>query len=305
MDEERAMRARDTVLITGAAGFVGQALAHALSATGWRVLGLDRAPCPESGAGAFKAFLQHDLGDEAACPRFELQDEIDAIVHLAAVLPARAARRELFEINAQGTARVLESYAQPGTHFVLFSTGLVYGPQSAPFREGMKCAPSGDYAESKLAAEVIAMSWGWNHRSPVAVLRPSVLYGTYAPQHMLLRSLVAALKKGEPFPMTGGEQLRDFLHVDDAVRGAARVLEQRAHGVWNLASNESASVLEAATLAARIARRPDLLRIGALPYRDDEVFDYRLDATKLRMAFDWQPRVDLATGIGRLWEAAP
>lgn len=298
------MRARDTVLITGASGFVGQALSRALSATGWRVLGLDRTPCPKVGADAFTAFLQHDLRDERPRTRFTEQGEIDAIVHLAAQLPGVATRDELFEINAQGTARVLEHFAQPGTHVVLFSTGLVYGPQRAPFREDMTCAPSGDYAESKLAAEVIAANWGWKNRSPVAVLRPSVLYGAQAPGHMLLRSLVSALKKGESFPMTGGEQLRDFLHVEDAVRAVQRVLEQRAQGAWNLAANQSVTVLEAATLAARIAGRTDLLRVGALPYRNDEVFDYRLDATRLRMAFDWHPRVDLPTGIEQLWEAA-
>ncbi len=102
--------------------------------------------------------------------------------------------------------------------------------------------------------------------------------------------------------MTGGEQRRDFLHVGDAAAAVASLLSRRTAGVWNLASGESPSVREAAELAAGIAGRPGLLRVGALPYRPGEVFDYRLDASALRRALDWRPRITLAAGLERLWK---
>jgi nucleoside-diphosphate-sugar epimerase len=118
---------------------------------------------------------------------------------------------------------------------------------------------------------------------------------------MLLLSLMDALRQQRPFPMTPGEQLRDFLHVDDAAAAVARVLERRAEGTWNLASSESISVKQAAELGAAIAGRPDLLRVGELPYRPNEIFDYRLDGSALQRAVGFQPRIELAAGLERLW----
>ena len=301
VDRCERMNAQRHALVTGAAGFVGQSLAAALHAAQWRVTGLDRvAPGDQS---AFDGFVVCDLRDHAALERARVEPSYDAIVHLAALLPVNARDGELLAVNAGGTSAVLDRVASAGTHVVMFSSGLVYGPQPAPFREDMPCLPSDEYGQSKLAAENIAARWGRATRSPVAILRPSVLYGPRAPSGMLLVSLMRALRQGEPFAMTAGEQVRDFVHVDDAVRAAMCVLEQRAEGTWNLASGESIRVREAAELAARIAGSPELLRIGALPYRDTEVFDYRLNASRLRETFAWQPRIELAAGLRQLWEA--
>jgi nucleoside-diphosphate-sugar epimerase len=288
------------VLITGAAGFVGRALAGGLAAQGWRVTGLDRTAPPD--AGPFADFVTGDLLDPAALAPLAQRPAPAAVVHLAGLRPGPAPLGELFAVNVGGTAAALAQLARPGCHFVLVSTGLVYGNQPGPFTEAMPPLPSDPYAQSKLAAEALVTSWGRAWRSPVSVLRPSVLYGSGAPAGMLLRSLLQALRAGEPFAMTAGEQRRDFLHVDDAAAAIGALLARRLEGTWNLASGESPSVREAAELAASIAGRPELLRVGALPYRPGEVFDYRLDASGLRRALDWRPRIGLAAGLARLWQ---
>jgi nucleoside-diphosphate-sugar epimerase len=259
----------------------------------------DRAASP------FAEFWQCDLLDDGALAKLASERSFDALVHLAGVLPGRRARAELFAVNVGGTSAVLEHFARNGTHVVLFSTGLVYGKQSGPFREEMACSPTEPYGQSKLAAEALTTSWAAAVGSKVAVLRASVLYGPGAPAAMLLVSLLHALRQRQPFAMTAGEQLRDFLHVDDVASAVAGLLDRRADGTFNLASGESQSVREAAELAAVIAGLPGLLRIGELPYRASEVFDYRLDNRALRQAIDWRPRVPLAEGLRRLWEEVP
>jgi nucleoside-diphosphate-sugar epimerase len=151
----------------------------------------------------------------------------------------------------------------------------------------------------------LVVAWGRAHRTPVAVLRPSVIYGPGAPAGMLLVALMESLRRQAPFPMTAGAQLRDFLHVDDAASAVAAVLERGVGGTWNLASGESRTVREAAELGADLAGRRDLLRVGELPYRPNEVFDYRLDPGALRAACGWQPRVSLREGLLRLWREQP
>jgi nucleoside-diphosphate-sugar epimerase len=292
-----------SVLITGAAGFVARGVARALADAGLRVTGLDRVvpPAATDRGAPFAEFWQCDLLDEGALAALSTRGAFTAVVHLAGVLPGQVTRKELFAINVGGTSALLEHLARPASHVVFVSTGLVYGKQPGPFREDMECSPVDAYAQSKLAAEALVRSWGRAAEAPVTVLRPSVIYGRDAPPAMLLVSLLAALRGEEPFRMTAGEQLRDFLHVDDAASAVATVLARHAAGTFNLASGESHSVRAAVELGASIANRPELLRIGALPYRANEIFDYRLDNGSLR-ALGWQPRVSLAAGLQRLWE---
>jgi nucleoside-diphosphate-sugar epimerase len=235
------------------------------------------------------------LSDDASIARISFSGKFDAIVHLAGVTPGRSTRGELFAVNT----------AEKKSHVVLFSTGLVYGNQPGPFHEDMECLPQDPYGQSKWAAEDLLRSWARIHQARATVLRPSVLYGSGAAGSMLVSSLVRSLRLEEPVELTLGEQLRDFLHVDDAVRAVALVLERGVPGTFNLAAGTSHRIREVAELLGRISGRPDLLRLGALPYRASEVFDYRLDPTALRAAVGFVPQRDLASGLAAVWEDLP
>jgi UDP-glucuronate decarboxylase len=289
---------RREVLITGAAGFVGKRLARYLTELGYRVSGLDRA---ENGLGSHSEFCRCDLSDDASVAGAGFSARFDAIVHLAGALPRRTTRSELFAVNTGATSAVLHHFAHRACHVVLFSTGLVYGEQPGPFVEDMECLPRHPYAQSKLAAEGLVQSWARMHGARATVFRPSVLYGNGAPADMLVSSLLTSLHRGEPVQMTPGEQLRDFLHVDDAARAVALVLEHGISGTFNLAAGASHSVREVAELIGRISGRKELLRIGALPYSPSEVFDYRLDARALRSAVGFAPAHTLQAGLELAW----
>jgi nucleoside-diphosphate-sugar epimerase len=289
---------RGHVLITGAGGFVGNRLARCLTELGYRVSGLDRR---SDVFGSYSEYARCDLSDDASVARAEFSRRFDAIVHLAGVLPRQRTRGELFAINTGATSAVLHHFAHEACHVVFFSTGLVYGEQPGPFVEDMECLPRHPYAQSKLAAEGLVRSWARIHEARATVLRPSVLYGIGAPRDMLVSSLLNSLHLGEPVQMTAGEQLRDFLHVDDAVRAVTLVLERGVSGTFNLAAGASHSVREVAELMGRISGRADLLRMGALPYGPSEVFDYRLDPAALRSAVGFVPTHSLATGLASTW----
>ena len=300
----KTIRSRRSVLVTGASGFVGRHVCALLSASGWKVTGLDRklvALGTGCDGNAFQDFWTCDLRDPASVRRRRPSSPFDAIVHLAEQRPESESLEALLAVNAGGTAALLDGLGGPQSHFVLLSTGRVYGHQRPPFREAMVSLPADPYARSKVAAEAVARARCEILSAPLTILRPSVLYGRGAPPGTLFTALFAALRRGEPFPMTIGEQTRDFLHVDDAARALWVILEKATVGTWNLASGRSWTVLAAARLAAEVAGRAELLRPGVLAGSPGDGFDHRLEGMALRRATGWYPRVDLLTGLRRLW----
>ena len=138
-------------------------------------------------------------------------------------------------------------------------------------------------------------------RSPT-VVRPAVIYGPGQGGAMFVPSPSRALAKGEPFSMTAGEQKRDLVHVRDVARAILSLLRARAGGVFNLGTGAGITMLEIGRKMAELAGRPDLLRVGEIPYRENEVWDYAVDSTRLAEATGWMPRIPLEDGLDETLE---
>jgi UDP-glucose 4-epimerase len=141
---------------------------------------------------------------------------------------------------------------------------------------------------------------------PVVVLRPFIVYGPGQRDGMMLPALLKTLAQGQEFALTPGEQTRDFVYVDDVVDAliAAAVRNGAAGEVFNVCSGEERRIRDVAELAVRIAgASPSRLKIGALPYRENEVWRLVGSNRKARALLGWSPRVQLEDGLQRTWEA--
>lgn len=299
------------ILVTGARGFLGTRileLAPSLLDARWH--GIDR----EEG----------DLCDPSTAVRLVAEIQPDQVVHLAGMIgqPADAAGRErMRSVNVDATRNLLDALGSRTTgtgkapRFVLASTGLVYGPQPGPWHEDLPLLASDPYAGSKREAEALVADATSRGAIQGVVLRPALVYGPGQTGGMFMPSLVAALASGREFPMTPGEQRRDYLHVDDLVRAVAAVLspdrlpvDKNLPWVANAGSGAGTTLLEIAGKAQDLARRlwngTGSVAPGSIPYRPDESWDYRLDCTRLREATGWAPRIGLEDGIRQCLEAA-
>lgn len=244
-----------TVLLTGATGFLGQALLPRLAERAEVVAVHRRDATPPQHDGI--RWVAQDLTDPLGP---EIPDRLDAVIHLAQSLlyrdfPGSAA--DIFEVNTAATVRLLDHCRRAGgSRFVLASTGAVYRPGSAPLTEDQRPDPPTFYAQTKLMAEAAAESY--REVFDVAVLRPFFLYGPGQQPDRFVPGLVRRIREGVPVRLAG----RDGVHlnpmfVDDAVASVLAALDLDGSGTFNLAGPETVSIRRTAELIGeRIGQEP-------------------------------------------------
>ncbi len=303
-----------SVLVTGAAGFIGSNLVDALLGRGDEVIGLDNFDPYYS-----PARKRRNLAAAMADPRFELveADVCDAsrlravierrrptgIVHLAARVSNRlslaaADAGRYSAVNAGGTAALIAAGAglQPRS-FVFVSTGNVYDCEApAPFREGISAdLPRTPYSKSKKEAEALVLGAGAG--LPATVLRLFTVYGRRQRPDMVHYRFTAALLGGEPLTLIGaGSDLRDYIHVRDACAAIMACLDRPAPGeIINVGSGRGMTLDALLALLSSLSGRTALIRHRAAPAGDTR----RLlaDVAKAERLLGWRPLTAMEEGL--------
>jgi UDP-glucose 4-epimerase len=300
------------ILITGGAGFIGGHLVRRLDGAGVAYTGVvHETPASDPGTGSGR-WIQLDLANAAAVASCVSATQPDVVFHLAGVVGAertldfadRAVQGNFLASHHLLTA--LGRSARP-QRIVLMGSSEEYGRQeSLPYTEDLPASPVSPYSASKAAVTQFALLYHHLFELPVVVLRPFVVYGPGQPAGMMIPALMHALARGEAFPMTPAEQTRDFVYIDDVVDAliAASVIDEAVGGVFNVCSGEEHRIRDVAEAAARLAgAADDALRIGALPYRQNEVWRLVGSNEKARSVLGWSPRVGLEDGLRRTWDA--
>ena len=291
-------------LLTGAAGFVGRALlAEAPPEHEWVAVDLGFPPGWNPGVVVTESVVS-DLSDPGELRSLVERVQPDAVVHLAGWTGKGGTaqnRSKLLAANLVSTWNLVDAILCAGlkhpVQFLLASSALVYGNQPGPFQESFEARPLDEYAITKwLAEEVLRVGAKGGGVLPT-VIRPAVIYGPGQTGSMFVPALARALAKGEPFPMTQGEQKRDLIHVRDVARAIQALLRVRAEGVFNVGTGMGIPLLEIGRNMVELAGRGKLLGVGEIPYRENEVWDYAVDASKLCQLVDWRPRIRLADGL--------
>ncbi len=272
------------VVIVGAHGFVGGALARRLAAQGVPVLALQRSDVD---------LLLPDAADQL---RRRLQPG-DALVAAAAIAPCRTG--EMLRDNVGlALAQARAASASALSHVVNIGSDAVYADSPQPLTEASPAAPETMHGVMHLAREIVLRD---AVKAPLALVRPTLLYGAgdphngYGPNRF--RRLAA---KGEPIVLFGeGEERRDHVLIDDAAEIVARILFRRSAGVLNIATGTVASFRVIAELVAAIAPAPvpirSSARLGPMPHNGYRPFD----SSACRRAFPDFAYTPLAEGLAR------
>ena len=318
------------LLVTGGAGFIGSAVVrHVIRRTDWHVANVDKLTyagnlesLAEAGASNRHQHFKADICDRAALAAIFADVRPDAVLHLAAeshVDRSIDGAAPFIQTNVMGTYslldaataywRALDAAARDKFRFQHISTDEVFGSlgPSGKFTETTAYAPNSPYSASKAGADHLVRAWHHTYGLPTLTTNCSNNYGPYHFPEKLIPLVIIRALRGERLPVYGrGENVRDWLHVDDHAEALTVVLQKGRPGeTYNVGGDSERRNIDVVRAICRLldemlpgnVNRPHEKLIEFVADRPGHDQRYAIDASKIRNELGWRPRHDFEDGL--------
>ena len=307
-----------TILLTGAAGFIGSHTSRALLNEGHQVIGIDdlndfyNPAWKEENLQPLKEnkihFYKQDIRDLEGLLTIARQHRPEVILHLAARAGVRPSIREPLlyeETNVRGTLNLLEIAREQGIRqFVFASSSSVYGNQDkVPFSETDPCnAPISPYAATKKAAELLAYTYSHLYGINCIGLRFFTVYGPAGRPDMAPYLFTEAILTGRPINKFGdGTTRRDYTYIDDIVAGvAASINIDRRFEIINLGNNSPITLNEFISTLENITGNQ--MQVIEKEMQPGDVVQTYADIEKAKKLLGFEPKTSFAEGMSKFVE---
>ena len=294
------------VLITGVAGFIGSNLAKSHLNQGDEVYGVDNLS-----TGQMRNVHQLEglnfINSSASESIDSLPRKVDVVYHFASpASPEKYMAQALntMEVNTTGTLKLLEYASSNDARLIFASTSEIYGdPLVSPQQEIYwgnvnPIGPRSVYDEAKRFGETLVSHFQREKLANAGIIR---IFNTYGPNMdpydgRVVSNFIRQALQGKPLTIYGsGEQTRSFCYIDDLVRGIMAMASSTQLGPINLGNPEERTLLNLAQLVLEITNSESTLEFLDLP--EDDPKQRCPDITKAKTLLNWEPRVDISTGI--------
>ncbi len=311
---DRGIQTKDHVrlLVTGGCGFIGSNfIRHRLAVTDDTIVNLDaltyagnEANLQEFEGDARYRFIHGRVEDRSLVK--DAMSGVEAVVHFAAESHVDRSIDDatpFIATNVLGTQVLLDAARRAGVkRFVHVSTDEVYGAlgEEGKFTETTPFRPRSPYSASKAAGDLLAQAYWETYRLPVMVVRPSNNYGPYQFPEKFIPVMVTSLMAGRRIPVYGrGENVRDWLHVEDCCRAIELVLHSGRPGeAYNIGGESERHNIDVAKLVIRqLELGEDAIEFVA--DRPGHDFRYALDNAKIEHELGWRPEIRFEDGLRR------
>jgi dTDP-glucose 4,6-dehydratase len=326
------------IIVTGGAGFIGSAVVrHIINHTEHSLLNVDKLTY----AGNLESlssvadhpryqFSRTDICDRAALDQIFAEFQPDAVMHLAAeshVDRSITGSAAFIETNILGTYQLLEATRQywqalPAEQqgrfrFHHISTDEVYGDLEGTtdlFTETTAYAPSSPYSASKASSDHLVRAWQRTYGLPVVLTNCSNNYGPYHFPEKLIPLIILNALNGKPLPVYGnGQQIRDWLYVEDHARALVQVVSEAKVGeTYNIGGhNEQKNIDVVNAICALLEELAPNKPAGLMQYQDLITYvndrpghdlRYAIDANKIKQDLGWVPQESFETGLRKTVE---
>ena len=296
------------VLVTGADGFIGSHLSVRLAGLGakatcligprrhlWRLEAVKDNVFIVEGDAKTSSRMREVFAEH----RPEIVFNAAAVVNTARTLVNAA---EVIENNYGIAESVISAATETGVRrLVQFGSIEEYGSARVPFAEDMREEPISPYSLGKTMATQYALTMGKLAPMEVCVVRPAATYGPAQGAVMLIPNIIKSCLEKKDFDMNPGEQLRDFIYVDDLVEGvlACGAHEAATGQIINLGSGRGVKVREVVEQTLASMGNPIRVNFGVQPYRPLDFMEFYMSTEKAKKLLGWEAKTSLEDGIAQ------
>lgn len=301
-----------TVLITGAAGFIGSGMARRLlrsaEATNTRVILLYHQSNPLGQISDKNAIaVRGSLNDYNFLSDLISRYEVNTIYHFASNSIVRKCANDpmnAYFTNVMGTVRLLEAVRNAGSNtmerVVIFTSDKVYGHAEPPYNETTSFVPKYTYESTKACQDIVAQNYLYNYGLPINIVRSSNVYGPGDPNlTRIIPNCIRSIYRGEqPIIFTGvKDYVREFVYIDDVVDALLLIDEKAPLGeVFCIGGTETISIEGLVTKICDLMGYRGGIAIVEKPSNFQEIREQSIDSSKLQ-ALGWRPKFSLEQGI--------
>jgi len=286
------------VLVTGATGFIGRHVVVLLQARGWEVHAVRRAGTASAAGGVHWHVV--DLLSAEQVRALLTQVRPTHLLHFAwYAVPGKYWTSEENLAWVGATLELLRAFREHGGQRAVLAGSCAeydwtFGCCSEEFTP---CRPATLYGTCKLATQMLLDVWSRQSGLSSAWGRIFFLYGPFEHPNRLVSSVIRSLLDGRPACCTAGEQVRDFIHVEDVASAFVALLDSEVSGAVNIASGMPVAVKEVVRAIAAQLGKPQLLEFGAVPLAENEPGVLYAETTRLHTEVGFRPYYDLAGGL--------
>ena len=279
----------NSVLITGADGFLGRHIVRDLTSRGFNVLAKRRAD-----------------GDVSQSSTWQTFPAANYLIHLAGstFVPASWEEPSAFvQANSISTSYALDFCRSNNTRMIFLSTYLYAANANLPIKETDAIDPANPYALSKLFGEQLCSFYAKHFGVELVILRPFNVYGAGQSSRFLVPSIISQAKKGDEIRVLDSRPARDYLFIEDLLEAVNLSLTSKLKfGIFNIGTGVASSVEDLIQTLGQVIGR-ELKVVSAEQERFGEINSTQASILQATNILGWKPKWTLADGLADLWKA--
>ncbi|NQU32265.1 MAG: SDR family NAD(P)-dependent oxidoreductase [Bacteroidetes bacterium] len=305
----------ETILVTGATGFIGSNLIPILLQKGNKVIALSYPPKTDSISNILSydkkiSFITGDIKDSVFCDKICFG--IDKIYHLAALADVPNSFKnpnDYIDTNIKGTLNICNAALKNKvSRIIIVSSAAVYGEaQYLPIDETHPLQPKSPYSASKLGAEAIALSMYYSYYLPITIVRPFNTYGPNQSDNAVISSIINQIISGKQKILVGDlSPKRDFIYATDLCNSMIALSESDAAigEIVNIGTNVDTSIEEVIAIIKDVLKKDVVFETdkNLIRHSNSEISEIRCDNSKLISLTGFIPKISVKEGIAKIIE---
>jgi nucleoside-diphosphate-sugar epimerase len=285
------------ILLTGSDGFIGKSLVPVLLNQNFDIFSINKNK-QKSTSHHFSL-----TSDITKINNSDLKHSFSKIIHMAAlsdIQKCNAFPSMCFDVNVNGTQKILEIARKNDVPIIFFSSSHVYGdPKSLPVSETHQVSPSSIYSSSKIMAETLCQTYSNVYGLDISVVRLFSVFGPNAPSSNLISRIINQISSHGSVKLGNIKPKRDFIFIDDVIDALISIIKFQKNGfnIYNVGTGKSNSVEKICKLIFKNYKKKYSVLSEKSQIRKSDVLEIKADISKMNLDFNWNPQVSLLDGL--------